>query len=101
MKEAWWKNEAASEVNADENSAKKEKVTLEETATSTLVMLTTKFGLNDIDYSQGYLEDVSKGELRNKSGQKKTWRHYPLQGCWCIPKKKNDNERSKPQNGYY
>ena len=48
------------------------KVTLEDTATSTLVKLTTKFGLNNNDYSQGYLEDVSKGKLRNKSGQKKT-----------------------------
>ena len=42
------------------------KVTLEDTATSTLVKLTTKFGQNNNDYSQGYLEDVSKRESQEQ-----------------------------------
>ena len=44
------------------------KVTLEDTATSTLVKLTTKFGLNNNDYSQGYLEDMSKRESQEQIG---------------------------------
>ena len=42
------------------------KVTLEDTAT--LVKLTTKFGENNNDYSQGYLEDVSKRESQEQIG---------------------------------
>ena len=64
----------------EKQSAKKEKVTLNNTTTSTLVKSTTKFGQNNDDYSQGHIEDVSKGEPQEQIGQKKTRKYLPLQG---------------------
>ena len=52
----------------ENQSVKKEKVTLKDTATSILVKSTTKFGQNNDDYSQGHIEDVSKREPQGKIG---------------------------------
>ena len=52
----------------ENQSAKKEKVTLKDTATSILVKSTTKFGQNNDDYSQGYIEDVSKRGSQERIG---------------------------------
>ena len=52
----------------ENQSAKKEKVTLKDTATSILVKSTTKFGQNNDDYSQGHIEDASKREPQEQIG---------------------------------
>ena len=48
------------------------KVTLEDTATSTLVKPTTKFGQNNDDYSQDQIEDASKREPQGQIGTDET-----------------------------
>ena len=71
------------------------KETLEDTATSTLVKLATKFGLNNNDYSQGYLEDVSKRGSQEQIGTDENLKRVSKASDVFLKRKKN-NVRSKP-----